>query len=133
MNAQSSGGYQHDFDEELGCYWYGDPPSQPRPLEAHRHRVGQSRRPIKRVPPRVRCAPPDPPPLRRARNEAYWDEAGDLLLDYFELQAGALDSESLVDGFVAWLKRSPAEFRQYTDGDDMTRATLVDWYLRVVR
>ena len=71
--------------------------------------------------------------FRRPRNEAYWDEAGDLLLDYFELQAGALDSETLVDGFVAWLKRSPAEYRQYVDGDDMTRATLVDWYLRVVR
>ena len=73
------------------------------------------------------------PPFRRVRDEAYWDEAGDLLLDYFELQAGALDSETLVDGFVAWLKRSPAEFRQYIEGDDMTRATLVDWYLRVVR
>ena len=122
MNAQSSGGYQHDFDEELGCYWYGDPPPKPRPFEA-----------IKRGAPPVRHAPADPPPFRRVRNEAYWDEAGDLLLDYFELQAGAFDSDTLVDGFVAWLKRSPAELRQYVDGDDMTRATLVDWYLRVVR
>ena len=116
-------GYQHDFDEELGCYWYGDPPPKPRAFKA----------PIKCVTLPVRRAPADPPSFRRPRNEAYWDEAGDLLLDYFELQAGNLDSEALVDGFVAWLKRSPAEYRQYIDGDDMTRASLVDWYLRVVR
>jgi hypothetical protein len=69
----------------------------------------------------------------RARDEAYWDEAGNLLLDYFKLQAGDLYSETLVDGFVAWLRHWPADFRQYIDGDDMARAALVDWYLRVVR
>ena len=45
----------------------------------------------------------DPP---RPRDAAYWNETADLLLDYFELLAGA-DSE-LVDAFLEWLKRSPA-------------------------
>jgi len=126
-------GYQHDFDDELGCYWYGEPPPKPRARKAQGPVVGPVKAPIKRGAQPARRAPAAPPPFRRVRDEAYWDEAGDLLLDYFELQAGALDSETLVDGFVAWLKSSPDEFSQYIDGDDMTRATLVDWYLRVVR
>jgi hypothetical protein len=76
----------------------------------------------------------DPPQRpRRARDEAYWDETASLVMDYFELQAGALYSETLHEGFVAWLERSPAEGRQFEEGDDMTRATLVDWYLKLVR
>lgn len=85
--------YLHDHDEELGRYWFKDPP--------------------------------------RPRDDAYWDETADLLLDYFELLAGA-DSERLVDAFLEWLKRSPGARRQYEEGDDMARAGLVDWYLRVV-
>jgi hypothetical protein len=124
--------FQHDFDEELGCYWYGDPPPKfPNTVKAADVNV-----PIK-----AGCKQGNPRPpvestsanFRRRRDEAYWNEAGDLLFEYFELKAGALYSETLVDGFVGWLRRSPAEFRRYVSGDDMARAALVDWYLRVVR
>jgi hypothetical protein len=55
------------------------------------------------------------------------------VLEYFELKAGTLDSEPLVAGFIGWLRRSPVEHSCYRNGDDMARAALVDWYLRVVR
>jgi hypothetical protein len=71
----------------------------------------------------------DPP---RPRDDAYWDETADLLLDYFELLAGARYSEALEEGFIAWMKCSPGASKCYKEGDDMDRAGLVDWYLRVV-
>jgi hypothetical protein len=71
--------------------------------------------------------------FQRPRDEAYWNEAGDLLFEYFELQAGNRYSETLVDGFIGWLRCSPAKFTLYVEGDDMARAALVDSYLRVVR
>jgi hypothetical protein len=64
---------------------------------------------------------------------AYWAETGSLVMEYFRLQAGAAYSKTLRQGFITWLKRSPAERGQYVDGDDMRRAALVDWYLKVVR
>src|SRR6516225_8960424 len=90
--------FQHDFDEELGCYWYGDPPPKfPNTVKAADVNV-----PIK-----AGCKQGNPRPpvestsanFRRRRDEAYWNEAGDLLFEYFELKAGALYSETLVDGF----------------------------------
>jgi hypothetical protein len=70
---------------------------------------------------------------QRPRDGSYWEETADLVLDYFELLAGPRDCEALFEGFLAWLKRSPGARKQYEDGDDMSRAALVDWYLRVVR
>jgi hypothetical protein len=134
-NSPVAGGYFHDHDEELGCYWYGDPPPNPRPdtREAAglpKLSVIDTKRSTPPVAPRSSGHPSRP---RRARDEVYWAETGRLVLDYFELQAGALYSATLAEGFIAWLERSPAEQRQYDDGDDMSRAALVDWFLRVVR
>jgi hypothetical protein len=69
---------------------------------------------------------------RRPRDDAYWAETARLVKDYFELQAGARSSGTLLDGFFEWLERSPAEGRRYREGDDMARASLVDQYLRIV-
>lgn len=133
----TGGGYLHDHDEELGCYWFGDP--APSPHADNQEAAGLTKKPVigqtqRSTPPaaprRSSGQPPRPP---RARDQAYWDETGRLVMDYFELQAGALYSETLEGGFIAWLQRSPAEQRQYEEGDDMTRAALVDWFLRLVR
>jgi hypothetical protein len=115
--AGLTAGYQHDHDVELGT-WDNHP--SPNPPANTRNVAGVSKA-------------FDRPRHRRPRDEAYWNETARLLMDYFELQAGALYSETLYEGFVAWLERSPAEFRRYENGDDMTRAVLVDWFLRVVR
>jgi hypothetical protein len=122
----TAGGYLHDHDEELGMYWYNDPSPNKRNVAA----VTKALRDRPVVP---LTGAFDRPRPRRARDEAYWAETGRLVLDYFELQAGALYSATLAEGFIAWLERSPAEHRLYDDGDDMTRAALVDWFLRVVR
>jgi hypothetical protein len=123
-------GYQHDFDEELGEYFYGDPPLKPNAVKA-----ADVNAPIKAGCKQGNPRPPVEPTstgCRRRRDEAYWSEAGDLLFEYFALRAGTRYSDALVDGFVGWLGRSPAEFKRYVEGDDMARAALVDWYLKVV-
>jgi hypothetical protein len=119
--AASSGlaaSYQHDHDKELARYWYADPSG---------------------ATPTVSGAGPEAEassafrPTPRRRDGAYWDETADLVLDYFELLAGSRDSEALFEGFIEWLKRSPARRKQYEEGNDMNRAALVDWYLKLVR
>ena len=109
----------HDHDEELGQFFYGDPPPQfpnapkaanltasaPAQKPQDKPRLVAKRSPAE--PPKERAVTRQPanagrqqsnsrPPaestsanFRRPRDEAYWDEAGNLLLDYFELQAGA--------------------------------------------
>jgi hypothetical protein len=99
-------GPQHDHDEALGRYSHQSEQAQP-----NSHLQQSSPRP---------------------RDGAYWDETADLMLDYFELLAG-VHRDELFDGFIKWLQRSPAERKCYETGDDMTRATLVDWYLKIVR
>jgi hypothetical protein len=94
--------FQHDHDEELGMYWYPAEPSVRRQSAS------------------------------RPRDAAYWNETARLVLDYFELRAGRHFSEELFDGFIRWLRRSPNERRRYLQGDDVQRAMLVDWFLRVV-
>lgn len=120
----TAGGYQHDHDEELGT-WDNHPSPNTRNV------AGVTKSLLDR--PVVPLTKAFDRPRPRRRDEAYWNETARLLMDYFELQAGALYSETLHEGFVAWLARSPAEFRRYENGDDMTRAALVDWFLRVVR
>ena len=56
-----------------------------------------------------------------------------MVQDYFELLAGTVYCDALWDGFIDWLARSPDALRQYEEGDDMNRAALVDWFLKVVR
>ena len=96
--------YAHDHDEELGMYWYGNP----------------ARALLER-------------PLRKGADVQFWLETGNLVREYLILQAGAAYSDALDRGFVTWLQRSPAERRQYDNSDDMQRAALVDWYLKVAR
>src|SRR3954469_21852277 len=74
--------YHHDHDEGLGTYWDGNP----------------ARALLER-------------PLRKRRDLSYWLETGRLVRDYLILQAGAGSSETLHQGFVTWLQRSPAEGR----------------------
>jgi hypothetical protein len=95
--------YQHDHDDELGPYWYAD----------DRRRSEQF-------------------PLTE-RPADFWVATGRLVNEYLALQAGPAYCDALRHGFVMWLQRSPAEGRQYHVGDDMDRAALVDWYLKVVR
>jgi hypothetical protein len=104
--------YQHDHDEELSAYWYSDPPRTADVTDASKTVVN--------------------PPPARLRDRVYWLETGSLVREYLKLQAGADYSEMLRQGFVTWLKRWPAERRRYVDGNDMTRAALADWYLKVV-
>jgi hypothetical protein len=99
-----TGKHFHDYDEELGMYWYDNPAKGLLDPSRTRH-----------------------------RDEAYWLETGSLVREYLVLQAGVDYSDMLRQGFIAWLKRSPGERRQYVDGDDMRRAALVDWFLKVVR
>jgi hypothetical protein len=106
-------GYHHDHDEELG-FRFNDSP-QPRKIDDGDRLTAL----LDSLPSRL-------------RSRAYWIETGTVVMDYFELQAGARYSQTLRYRFIAWLKRSPAERRQYEAGDDMSRAALVDWYLRVV-
>jgi hypothetical protein len=68
-----------------------------------------------------------------SRNQAYWRETFTLVVEYLVLQAGGRYSDSFGRGFVAWVARSPERVRLYEDGDDMTRADLVDWYLKYER
>jgi hypothetical protein len=112
-DGTASSGYHHDLDEELGCYWFNSPP----PRIAH----GDGWTAL------LDCVP------SRLQSRAYWLETGTVVMDYFELQAGACYSETLRYRFIAWLERSPRERRQYEAGNDMTRAALVDWFLRVER
>jgi hypothetical protein len=69
----------------------------------------------------------------RTHDAAYWLETGARVREYLSVRAGKGCSESLRQGFVTWLRRSPAERQQYEMGDDRKRAALVDWYLKVVR
>ncbi len=103
----AAGPPQHDHQAELGMYWYHD-----RPLDTS-HVPGLTKTSIDQV--------------------CYWLESGNLVREYFVLQAGANYSESLRQGFIRWLRRGPTERRLYVDGDDMRRAALVDWYLQLVR
>jgi len=64
---------------------------------------------------------------------AYWVETGSLVREYLMLKAGVFYDDALRQGFVRWLKHSAAERGRYIHGDDMARASLVDWYLKVVR
>lgn len=128
--------YQHDHDEELGCYWYDDPPPKPGPKPKQTARVPAlvGRRATYVISPAApRSTPAGFQRLGRPRDAAYWDETASLVLEYFELQVGSLDSEMLVAESIDWLKRSPAERRCCETGDDMARAALVDWFLRIVR
>jgi hypothetical protein len=95
--------YAHDHDEELGMYWYGNP---------------------------ARALLERPP--RKVADVQFWLETGNLVREYLILQAGAVYSDALEQGFVTWLQNLP-ERRQYVGGDDMRRAALVDWYLKVAR
>jgi hypothetical protein len=74
----------------------------------------------------------EPPPRPTTRDLSYCLETGSLVREYLVLQAGAADADTLRQGFIAWLQRSPSERRQFEEGDDMKRASLVDWFLRVV-
>jgi hypothetical protein len=64
---------------------------------------------------------------------AYWLETGSLVREYLMLKAGVAYDDALRQGFVRWLKHSAAERGRYVHGNDMQRAALVDWYLKVVR
>jgi|SRR5579864_8148 len=75
----------------------------------------------------------DPPLSSKPHSLAYWLETGSLVREYLMLQAGVAYDDALRQGFVRWLKHSPAERRRYIHGDDMQRAALVDWFLKVVR
>ena len=114
-DAQTAAVYHHDHDEELGIYWYTDPL-----VKGGRQTSGVSQHLVDLHRP-------------RPRDNAYWTETADLLMEYFELQAGDDDSETLLGGFIDWTERSPGALKQYNEGDDMARAALVDWYLRLVR
>jgi hypothetical protein len=106
--------YLHDHDEELGMHWYGNP------LPDTSTEAASTRALLDSLPARL-------------REPAYWVQTGRLVKEYLQLQAGADYSETLRQGFVAWLKGSRAERQRYVSGDDMQRAALVDWYLKVVR
>jgi hypothetical protein len=71
--------------------------------------------------------------IRASDPGPYWVETANLVMEYFVLQAGPDYNETLRQGFVAWLKRSPGNRKQYREGSDMKRAALVDWFLRLVR
>jgi hypothetical protein len=127
--------YQHDHDEELGMYWFGALAPQSPPIFAPKPalrldsltRVESDAEVIARLTNAlVRSTRP------RRRHQTYWKETGRLVLEYFELRAGADYSDELHDAFIDWLKRSPGEAALYHSGDDMTRADLVDWFLSVV-
>ena len=60
-----------------------------------------------------------PQRARRPRDEAYWNETADLVLTYFELVAGTVYCDELLDGFIGWLKHSPGARKQYEEGDDI--------------
>jgi hypothetical protein len=134
--------YLHDHDEELGCYWFGDPPpsfaAKPKKLPdfVKRH-VCFSPPPnaatdrlhnLARLPKAARERPHP-----RPRDESYWNETARLVTEYFVLQAGAHYSDPLHEAFKAWLERTPAERSVYENGEDMARAAQVDWFLKVVR
>jgi hypothetical protein len=104
----------HDHDEELGMYWFGDPAANSDAGAVSIDSLSDST-------------------PQRLRSTAYWIETGRLLMEYLVLQAGSRDREMLRRGFIRWLRNSPVERRRYECGDDMTRAALVDWFLRVVR
>lgn len=107
-------------------YWYNDPHSN---SDAHPSAESGDARDVARS----AKEPVEDRQRLRPRDEAYWDATLRVVMDYFELQAGAHCSETLEEGFIAWLERSPAELRRFEEGDDMRRAALVDWFLKVVR
>jgi hypothetical protein len=72
-------------------------------------------------------------PHRRDVDVGYWLDTLTLVKGYLRLQAGSNYSDDLYLGFLMWVGRWPAERRAYINGDDMQRAALVDWYLKVVR
>jgi hypothetical protein len=74
-----------------------------------------------------------PPLSSKPGSLAYWLETGSLVREYLMLQAGDAYDDALRQRFVRWLRGSPAERRRYIHGDDMQRAALVDWFLKVVR
>jgi hypothetical protein len=139
-------GYQHDHDEEFAWLWLDGPASKspptarqaanPTPLPVQKSERKHTERPlapaapVSPVPAPPTPAPPNPPRSQRPRDDAYWDDTADLVLDYFELLAGP-DCGPLADGFVEWLKRSPDAHRRYVEGDDMDRASLVERYLKL--
>jgi hypothetical protein len=103
--------YLHDHDEELGAYWYNDSSRSTNATRATKAAI--------------ECS--------QLRPRAYWVETGRLVREYLTLQADAAYSETLRQGFISWLQHSPAERRLYVNGDDMGRAALADWYLKIVR
>lgn len=75
----------------------------------------------------------EPASRSKVRDLAYWTETGELVREYLALQAGNAYDETLQQGFIAWLQRSPIERTQFENGDDMTRASLVDWFVKAAR
>jgi hypothetical protein len=71
--------------------------------------------------------------VSRSRDRAFWAEAAKLLLEYLELHVGADALEPYRDGLYAWVLSSPGALLEYSRGDDMARAGLVDRYLRETR
>jgi hypothetical protein len=64
--------------------------------------------------------------------QAHWNEVGELVVDYFVLQAGVHDSWTLRQGFIAWLESSPDRLSVYMHGNVYSRLPLVDQYLEQV-
>lgn len=64
----------------------------------------------------------------KVRDVDYWQETGRLVGEYFVLRAGSHDPES-VRRFLLWLRNTPGGVTAYEDGDDTTRAALVDWFV----
>jgi hypothetical protein len=102
---------------------------QPEPVQpSQKPPCGTPNAPVRAEGPTAKAAP------RPARDNAYWDETADLVLEYLELLSGAAaaaDREPLLDGFIDWMKRSSRARAQYVEGDDMTRAALVERYLKL--
>jgi hypothetical protein len=140
----NEGGYHHDHDEELGMYWYGasEPPSKEQPTQAaspHTEPAPQAQSDAGAVEQLIdglrRWQRPDYIGVSRfrGRDDAYWNETRSLVLDYLALQVNEEDFERYRFAFIAWLRASPDFLKAYRDGDDMARAALVDWFVKMVR
>ena len=116
----------HDFDGWLSEYWYGAdgiPPRSPSGAHSRSDALDAARLVAFLTNELARCERP------RRGDQASCEKDWRLITEELALRVGGGD----VWAFRAWLRDSPGALRQYTDGDETTRAALVDLYLRVAR
>jgi hypothetical protein len=65
----------------------------------------------------------------RPRRRHDWRDTGRLVIESLRRNAGSDYSDSLRQGLIAWLQRSPEALDLYAEGADVPHAAIVERYM----